>query len=129
MLIDDDLYRWTQIGIILAIPALLLIWATWKRRFKLGIGAALAALIALTFAFSIFTVNQTTTVLRVESPERITKAVAIASARYRFSNGSETTVTATGRRVTLVINNTDQSMAVMPVAYSVGGFAPQDDKP
>ncbi len=36
---------------------------------------------------------------------------------------------AAGRHVTLVIDNTDQPMAIMPVAYSVGGYGPRYDTP
>ena len=122
MLIDDELYRWTQIGIIVAVPALLLLRAIWKRRFKRGIGLAIAAFFALTIAASVFTVSSASAVLRVTPGGRIATFVVLGSARYRFSNGAEATVTAAGRQMTLVINDSDKPMTVKAVQYSVGGW-------
>ena len=98
MLIAEVLYRWTQIAILLGLPALLLIRGLVKRRFRLGIVTAVAALLGLTLVCSIFTAEETTTVLRVEAGPRITKSVLIGTLRYRFASGAEAAIAAAGRQ-------------------------------
>jgi len=129
MLIDDDLYRWTQIGIGFAIPAILLIWAIRKGRFKLGMGLAVVAFFGFLTAASIFTGTEATPALRVAPGGRIAKAVVLGSTRYHFANGIETTIAAAGKQIILVINDTDKPMAIMPIRYSVGGWGSQDTIP
>jgi len=129
MMIDDGLYRWAQMAIVLGLPALLLIWGLAKRRIAMGLIVAVASLLGLTLAFSIFTVEETTTVFRVEPGVLITKSVLIGTTHFPFANGADAPIAAAGGHVTLVVNNTGQPMAVTPVTYSVGGFAPDSAKP
>lgn len=128
MLIDGATYRYAQIGIIVVPPAALLLCFSLKRRFKLGLGLGILALIALGVATSVATVAFAAQALLASPEGNFRVAVVFHSTTYRFNNGTTAHLTAAGRNATIVINDTEKSLAVMPVAYGAGAYEAKPDQ-